>query len=109
MGWNFKWLSSFGSDFSFDYGASFTPEEVAKKEAFYNFKIQAPPNTGAAGASVFFKDNDGKVFRTYSCFARGIDMMNTAYNYLDVVPKGRDEAGHKSSQYWVRRHDEYKD
>jgi predicted dithiol-disulfide oxidoreductase (DUF899 family) len=109
MGWNFKWLSSSGSDFNFKYHVSFTPAEVAKKEAFFNFAIQDPHDTEQQGVSVFYKDASGSVFHTYSTHERGIDMMNTAYNYLDLVPKGRDEAGQKNPQFWVRRHDEYKD
>jgi predicted dithiol-disulfide oxidoreductase (DUF899 family) len=109
MGWNFKWVSSFGSTFNFDYHVSFTPAEVANKKAFYNFAVQDPHATEQQGVSVFHKDPEGKVFHTYSTHARGIDMMNTAYNYLDLVPKGRDEAAEKGTQFWVRRHDEYKD
>jgi predicted dithiol-disulfide oxidoreductase (DUF899 family) len=107
MGWNFKWVSSFESDFNFDYRVSFTPEEVAKKEAFYNFKTQKTPGTEASGCSIFSKYPNGKVFHTYSAYARGIDMINGAYHYLDLLPKGRDEAGQSNPQFWVRRHDEY--
>jgi predicted dithiol-disulfide oxidoreductase (DUF899 family) len=104
MGWNFKWVSSGGSDFNFDYRVSFTPEEVAKRDAFYNFTIQDPRSTEREGASVFYKDASG-IFHTYSTYARGIDMLNADYHYLDLVPKGRDEAGR--GPFWVRRHDEY--
>ena len=108
MGWNFKWLSSTGSDFNFDYHVSFTPEELARKEAFYNFTRQKTPGSEAAGVSIFYKDPTGHVYHTYSAYARGIDMLNTAYHYLDLVSKGRDEAGHEGgTQFWVRRHDEY--
>ncbi len=105
MGWNFKWVSSHGADFNFDYQASFTPEEVAGKKALYNFGGQAPGSTEREGISVFYKDGSGHLFHTYSTYARGIDITNTAYNYLDMVPKGRDEQGR--GQYWVRRRDEY--
>jgi predicted dithiol-disulfide oxidoreductase (DUF899 family) len=105
MGWSFKWLSSFASEFNRDFGVSFTPDEVERKEAFYNFRMQNPGMTEREGVSVFYNDTAGKMFRTYSAYARGIDLMNTAYNYLDLVPKGRDEG--TRSQYWVRRHDEY--
>jgi len=88
---------------------SFTPEESSKKEAFYNFSTQDPYSPEREGVSVFYKDPAGRVFHTYSAFARGIDMLNVAYNYLDLVPKGRDEAGHDFPQFWVRRHDEYQD
>jgi len=105
MGWSFKWMSSYENDFNFVYNASFTPEEIARKQAFYNFKIQDPGSSEHAGVSVFFKDERGSVFRTYSAYARGIDLLNAAYNYIDLTPKGRDEGGR--AQYWVRRHDEY--
>jgi predicted dithiol-disulfide oxidoreductase (DUF899 family) len=105
--WDFKWVSSLDTDFNFDYNVSFTPEESSKKEAFYNFNTQDPHGPEREGVSVFYKDTAGRVFHTYSTYARGIDMLNVAYNYLDLVPKGRDEAGHEFPQFWVRRHDEY--
>jgi predicted dithiol-disulfide oxidoreductase (DUF899 family) len=105
MGWSFKWLSSGGTDFNFDFNVSFTPEEVSRKRAFYNFVEQDPGTTDREAMSVFYKDRTGTVFHTYSAHARGIDLFNTAYNYMDLVPKGRDEGGR--GQYWVRRHDEY--
>jgi predicted dithiol-disulfide oxidoreductase (DUF899 family) len=107
MGWNFKWVSSHESDFNFDYHVSFTPEELAKKEALYNFTRQNPGISEHAGTSIFYKDETGGVFHTYSAYARGLDMLNVAYHYLDLVPKGRDEGGR--NQFWVRRHDEYAD
>jgi predicted dithiol-disulfide oxidoreductase (DUF899 family) len=105
MGWTFKWVSSLESDFNFDFNVSFTPEEVAAKNALYNFTRQNPEVSEREGVSVFFKDERGDIFRTYSTYARGIDMLNTDYNYLDLVPKGRDEGGR--GPFWVRRHDEY--
>jgi predicted dithiol-disulfide oxidoreductase (DUF899 family) len=105
MGWSFKWVSSSENDFNFDYHVSFTPEELAKKEPLYNFKTLNPGLSEREGASVFFKDEKGGVFHTYSTYARGIDLLNAAYNYIDLTPKGRDEGGR--DQYWVRRHDEY--
>jgi predicted dithiol-disulfide oxidoreductase (DUF899 family) len=87
------------------YYASFSPEQVASKKAFYNYSTQDPKGTDHAGVSIFFKDRSGGMFHTYSAFARGIDLMNTAYNYFDLTPKGRDEDGR--SQFWVKRHDEY--
>ncbi len=105
MGWSFKWLSSFGGDFNFDFRVSFTPGEMAKGKAFYNFRLQPPEASEREGVSVFFKDPKGGIFRTYSTFARGIDMMNVDYQYLDLVPKGRDEG--KRGPFWVHRHDEY--
>jgi predicted dithiol-disulfide oxidoreductase (DUF899 family) len=105
MGWRFKWLSSFGSDFNFDFHVSFTADEVKKKKALYNFALQDPEVGEREGISVFFKDPKGKVFHTYSTYARGIDMLNVDYQYLDLVPKGRDEGAR--GPFWVRRHDEY--
>jgi predicted dithiol-disulfide oxidoreductase (DUF899 family) len=105
MGWKFKWLSSAGTTFNFDYGVSFTDDERKRGEAFYNFRKGDPGVSEREGVSVFYKGADGKVFHTYSAYARGIDLQNTAYNYIDLVPKGRDEGGR--SQYWVRRRDEY--
>lgn len=105
MGWDFKWVSSGNTDFNFDYHVSFTPEELAKKEAFYNFTMQDPDSSEREGVSVFYKDSSGRIFHTYSSYARGIDMLNVAYHYLDLVPKGRNENGR--GQFWVRRHDEY--
>jgi len=105
MGWTFNWLSSLDSDFNFDFNVSFTPEEMAAKDALYNFTRQNPDVSEREGVSIFFKDAGGEIFRTYSTYARGIDMLNTDYNYLDMVPKGRDENGR--GPYWVRRHDEY--
>ena len=103
MGWDFNWLSSYDTDFNFDYHVSFTQEELAKNEVYYNYVAQASPSPELQGVSVFFKDSSGRVFHTYSTYSRGIDMLNVAYHYLDLVPKGRDEAGHDFPQFWVRR------
>jgi len=108
MGWSFKWVSSSGTDFNFDYRVSFTPEEMAKNAVFYNYTTQEPGASEREGVSVFYKNAAGRVFHTYSAYARGIDILNAAYNYLDLAPKGRDEAGHDFAQFWVRRHDEYR-
>jgi predicted dithiol-disulfide oxidoreductase (DUF899 family) len=108
MGWNFKWVSSYDNDFNFDYHVSFTPEELSKKKAFYNYNLQDTHSPEREGVSVFYKDTAGHVFHTYSAYARGIDVLNVAYHYLDLVPKGRDEDGHEFAQFWVRRHDEYR-
>ena len=107
MGWDFNWVSSYDNDFNFDYHVSFTQEELTKKETFYNYIAQDTGVSEKEGVSVFFKNHSGQIFHTYSTYARGIDMLNVAYNYLDLVPKGRDEEGHEFPQYWVRRHDEY--
>jgi len=104
MGWSFKWLSSAGTDFNVDYGVSFAPEQT--DELVYNFGTIAPGLQDREGLSVFYRDEDGRLFHTYSTYARGIDMLNAAYNYIDLVPKGRDEEG-RAPQFWVRRHDEY--
>ena len=105
MGWRFKWVSSGKSDFNFDYQASFTPDEVAAKRAFYNFTVRDPKAREREGHSIFYKDERGTVYHTYSCYDRGNDKLNLHYHYLDLVPKGRDEGGR--GPYWVRRHDEY--
>jgi predicted dithiol-disulfide oxidoreductase (DUF899 family) len=105
MGWSFKWVSSYGTDFNFDFHVSFTPEEMKNRKALYNFKLQNPDAPEREGVSVFTKDAKSKVFRTYSTFARGIELLNLDYKYLDIVPKGRDEGGR--GPFWVRRHDEY--
>jgi predicted dithiol-disulfide oxidoreductase (DUF899 family) len=107
MGWNFKWVSSYDNDFNFDYHVSFTPEELSEKKAFYNYSLQDTHSPEREGVSVFYKDTAGHVFHTYSAYARGIDVLNVAYHYLDLVPMGRDEDGHEFPQFWVRRHDEY--
>jgi predicted dithiol-disulfide oxidoreductase (DUF899 family) len=106
FGWTFKWLSSGRTDFNFDLGVSFDPAEGGNG-ASYNY---APKTLGAPelpGISVFLKDADGSVFHTYSTYGRGLDMMNAAYNYLDLVPKGRDEDGLPGTMAWLRRRDEY--
>jgi predicted dithiol-disulfide oxidoreductase (DUF899 family) len=110
MGWSFQWVSSFDSDFNFDYGVSFTPEQIAKSEPLYNYGTAALFGPESVGISVFSKDGDGAVFHTYSCYARGVDMLNGAYHYLDLAPAGRNEGDQgKNPQAWVRRHDEYQD
>ena len=107
MGWGFPWLSSAGSDFNFDYRVSFTEDELAAGQVDYNYRLIPFPMSEAPGASVFFKDGEGRIFHTYSTYARGLDMLNVAYHYMDLVPKGRDEDG--KGQFWVRRRDEYPD
>jgi predicted dithiol-disulfide oxidoreductase (DUF899 family) len=102
MGWDFHWVSSGETDFNFDYGVSFTPEQ--QDEQLYDYGSLPPRIADREGLSVFAREN-GRIFHTYSAYARGIDLVNTAYNYLDLVPKGRDEGD--QGQSWVRRHDEY--
>src|SRR5712691_7452085 len=107
MGWGFPWLSSAGSDFNLDYRVSFTEDELAAGRVDYNYRLNPFSMSEAPGASVFVKDGDGRIFHTYSAYARGLDMLNVAYHYMDLVPKGRDEDG--QGQAWVRRRDEYPD
>jgi predicted dithiol-disulfide oxidoreductase (DUF899 family) len=107
MGWSFPWVSSDGSDFNFDYHVSFTPEELAEGKAYYNYAVRPIDVSDEQGISVFYKNESDEVFHTYSCHGRGIDMVNGAYQYLDLVPKGRDEDGFDFAMEWVRRHDQY--
>jgi predicted dithiol-disulfide oxidoreductase (DUF899 family) len=107
MGWSFKWVSSLGNDFNRDYQVSHTPEEVKQGEAYYNYTRQKPYGSEAPGISVFCMGADGAVFHTYSCYARGLDMVNAAYHYLDLTPMGRQEDGLSYPQAWVRLRDEY--
>ena len=107
MGWRFKWVSSYGSDFNHDYQVSFTPEEQAQDKVLYNYERTRFPSDEAPGASVFYRDGSGAIFHTYSTYARGLDILIGAYNLLDLVPKGRDEEGLPHSMAWVRHHDRY--
>jgi predicted dithiol-disulfide oxidoreductase (DUF899 family) len=107
MGWKFRWVSSFGSDFNFDYNVSFTPEQKSSGKIEYNYEVQDYFSEEGPGASVFAKDAAGEVFHTYSTYARGLDILVGAYNFLDFVPKGRDEDGLAFSMSWVRHHDRY--
>jgi predicted dithiol-disulfide oxidoreductase (DUF899 family) len=109
MGWRFKWVSSYGSDFNFDYHVSATKDEMAQGKVYYNYDVREFPSDEAPGASVFYKDKSGKVFHTYSAYARGLDILVGAYNYLDLAPKGRDEDGLAFTMSWVRHHDRYDD
>ena len=107
MGWSFPWVSSHGGDFNFDYHVSFTPAEIAAGKAYYNYQVR--PNSGSEqqGISVFYRSERDEVFHTYSCHGRGIDMVNGAYQFLDLAPKGRDEGDLKFTMQWLRRHDQY--
>ncbi|HUK11024.1 MAG TPA: thioredoxin family protein [Stellaceae bacterium] len=109
MGWHFKWVSSEGNSFNRDYHVTHTPEELAAKDAYYNYTRQRPYGAEAPGISVFYRDDDGGIYHTYSCYARGLDMLNGAYHLLDLVPKGRDEENLPFHTDWLRRHDEYPD
>ena len=107
MGWRFKWVSSYGNDFNRDYHVSFTKDEMAKGEVYYNYATQKFPSEEGPGTSVFYKDAAGDIFHTYSAYARGLDMLIGTYNWLDLTPKGRDEAGLDFTMAWVRHHDRY--
>jgi predicted dithiol-disulfide oxidoreductase (DUF899 family) len=109
MGWRFAWVSSFGTDFNYDYHASFTQEEVAKGKVQYNFDLVEFPSAEAPGISVFYKDKSGTIFHSYSAYARGSENVVNTYNYLELVPKGRDEDGLYFPMAWVRHHDRYED
>src|SRR5438128_11800769 len=105
MGWKFPWVSSYGADFNHDFHVSFT-KEAAKGKVEYNYTLQEFPSEEAPGLSVFYKDENGDIFHTYSTYARGLDMLVGTYQFLDLVPKGRDE-NPDSTMDWVRRHDDY--
>jgi predicted dithiol-disulfide oxidoreductase (DUF899 family) len=107
MGWNFKWVSTYGTDFNFDYHVSFTKEEKAKGEVNYNYGTQKFFSDEGPGASAFYKDATGDIFHTYSSNGRGLDILIGAYNFLDMAPKGRDEEGLAFSMAWVKHHDKY--
>jgi predicted dithiol-disulfide oxidoreductase (DUF899 family) len=109
MGWRFKWLSSGDTDFNYDLQASFRPEDIRAGKAVYNYAPVTADMADREGISVFYKDPSGALFHTYSCYARGIDMVNATYQFLDLVPKGRDEAQLDFTQAWVRLHDRYKE
>ncbi len=108
MGWHFEWVSSFGSDFNYDFGVSFTPEQVANDEVVYNYAKAAGPyrTEEEHGQSVFYKDAAGQIFHTYSSYARASDTLIGAHNFLDLTPKGRNE---RETMDWVRLHDRYQD
>jgi predicted dithiol-disulfide oxidoreductase (DUF899 family) len=106
MGWRFKWVSSHGNDFNFDYHVSFTKDDEAKGEVYYNYGMGEFMSDELPGLSVFYKDAKGDVFHSYSTYARGLDILVGTYNLLDLVPKGRGE-NPDSTMDWVRRHDQY--
>lgn len=108
MGWRFPWVSAFGTDFQVDYGVHFTAEQLAG-EVDYNYHKTRFGAEEAPGLSVFYKNEAGEVFHTYSTYARGLDALVGTYQFLDLVPKGRDEDGLAFSMSWVRHHDKYED
>jgi predicted dithiol-disulfide oxidoreductase (DUF899 family) len=107
MGWRFHWVSSNATDFNYDYQVSMTKEELEKGQVYYNYSMQQFPSEERPGTSVFYKDGAGNIFHTYSSYARGLDILIGAYNWLDLTPKGRNEAGLKHGMAWVRHHDKY--
>ena len=107
MGWRFPWVSSRRSSFSEDFGVSFDEEALATGPVTYNYRETTMRSSEAPGLSVFCKDEAGRLFHTYSCYSRGLDPMNAAYQLLDLVPRGRDEQGLPFPMTWVRRRDEY--
>ncbi|MDB5776777.1 MAG: hypothetical protein JWP38_2910 [Herbaspirillum sp.] len=107
MGWQFSWASSNDSDFNHDFGVSFTPEELAKGEVCYNYGMRSFPVGEAPGISVFYQDDAGEVFHTYSTYGRGLEVMMGAYQLMDLTPKGRDENDVPYKMAWVRHHDSY--
>ncbi len=108
MGWRFHWVSAFGNDFQRDFGVHFTPEELAG-EVEYNYGRQRFGSEEAPGISVFYRDEAGDIFHTYSTYARGLESLVGTYQFLDLVPKGRDEDGLAFTMAWVRHHDRYGD
>jgi predicted dithiol-disulfide oxidoreductase (DUF899 family) len=109
MGWKFRWFSSFANDFNYDYHVSFTKEESAAGKVNYNYDTVEFPSEEGPGVSVFYKNDAGEIFHTYSSFARGLDILVGTYNFLDLAPKGRDEDNLAFSMAWVRHHDRYAD
>ncbi len=110
MGWRFKWVSSYGSDFNYDFNVSFREDEIAKGRVYYNYTMREFQSEELPGLSVLYKNDRGELFHTYSTFARGAEEMLTAYVFLDLTPKGRNETGpNYDLTDWVRRHDQYDD
>lgn len=107
MGWRFPWVSSAGSDFNFDFHVSFRKEELDAGTAEYNYRKKGFPSDEAPGLSCFSRDTDGNVYHTYSAYSRGIDIINAAYNILDMTAKGRDEDGLSHPMEWVKLRDLY--
>lgn len=107
MGWRFRWVSSHGSDFNYDFNVSFTPEQIAGGQATYNYRDSATPIEEMSGRSIFYKDATGAIFHTYSSFARGGEPVLGTYALLDMTPKGRQENISGNLTDWVRLHDRY--
>jgi predicted dithiol-disulfide oxidoreductase (DUF899 family) len=105
MGWTFPWVSSHDSDFNFDFGVSFTPEDIEAGRAIYNYGTEIRNSPDMFGTSIFVKDDSGAIFQTYSTYHRGNELLIGAFNWLDLAPKGRNET--EGTMSWVRLHDEY--
>jgi predicted dithiol-disulfide oxidoreductase (DUF899 family) len=108
MGWRFKWVSSYGSDFNYDFHVSFTQDDLAQGDVYYNYDLRKLQSEEMSEISVFYKDASGRVFHTYSSYARGGEIFLGTYNYLDLTPRGRNETGpNYNLTDWVRHHDRY--
>lgn len=107
MGWRFAWVSSGESEFNYDFHVSFTPQELAGGTVYYNYVQQPFPHPDAPGVSVFYRDDAGQVYLTYSTYGRGVEVMMHTYNFLDLTPLGRNEDGLSYPMEWVRHHDRY--
>ena len=107
MGWHVEWVSSGGNDFNYDFHVSFTPDDIASGEAYYNYETRKIGIDELSGRSVFHKDENGDVFHTYSSYGRGGEDYLGTYRLLDIVPKGRNETGNGNLTDWVRHHDRY--
>jgi predicted dithiol-disulfide oxidoreductase (DUF899 family) len=104
LGWRFRWVSVSDSDFNRDYHVSFDAQSKEEGAIDYNYKKQSFYMEELPGVSVFIRDESNRIFHTYSTYSRGVDILNAAYNYIDLSPLGRNE---ENGQSWVRRNDEY--
>lgn len=107
MGWKFPWVSSHGNSFNADFHVAWSPEEIEQGKVDYNYQLQQVPMEEMPGLSVFIRNKKGEIFHTYSTYSRGLDLLVGTYNYLDLVPKGRDEEKFEQSMQWLRHHDRY--
>jgi predicted dithiol-disulfide oxidoreductase (DUF899 family) len=107
MGWKFNWVSSHDTEFNRDFHVSFSKEELAQGRFYYNYGLNGFPSEEAPGLSVFTRGDDGAIYHTYSTYARGAEPLLGVYALLDMMPKGRDEAGLPWPMAWVRHHDRY--
>ena len=107
MDWGLEWASSYGSDFNADFNVSFTSKALEQGQVAYNYEVGAFPSTEAPGISVFIRDDDGRIYHTYSTYARGLDQVIAGYNLIDLTPVGRNEAELAFTMAWLKRRDEY--